>query len=293
LATERSWRAVVSDYLSLTKPGVMSLLLVTEFLSMVIAARGWPGLGLSAAALAGGACAAGGAAAINCWFDRDIDAVMGRTRHRPVPSGRIRPQAALALGLGLSVAGFLLFLLLVNLLAAVLAAAGGAFYVLVYTFWLKRTTKSNIVIGGAAGAVPPLVGWAAVTHGLGPVGLALFAVVFLWTPPHFWALSLIVRRDYAAVSVPMRPVVVGIRRTRTSILGYTLALVAFSCTLAIWLGPAELALALILGAPFIALSIAVLREAAGMRWARQLFRFSMLYLFVFFLGSAGVAVLAR
>jgi protoheme IX farnesyltransferase len=293
LASRRALGALASDYLSLTKPGVMSLLLVTEFLAMVIAARGWPGLGLSAAALAGGACASGGAATINCWFDRDIDAVMGRTRHRPLPSGRIRPEGALAFGVGLSILAFLLFFILVSPLAALLSAAGGAFYVFVYTFWLKRTTKSNIVIGGAAGAVPPLVGWAAVTHGVGPLGLALFALVFLWTPPHFWALSLIVRRDYAAVSVPMRPVVVGIRRTRTSILGYTLALVAFSCSLAIWLGPAELAVALLLGAPFIALSILVLREASGMRWARQLFRFSMLYLFVFFLGTAGVAVLAR
>ena len=284
---------LAADYLSLTKPGVMSLLLVTEFLAMVIASRGWPGLGLSLAALSGGACASGGAAAINCWFDRDIDAVMGRTRHRPLPSGRLGPEGALAFGLGLSLIGFLLFLLLVNPLAAVLAAAGGAFYVLVYTFWLKRTTKSNIVIGGAAGAVPPLVGWAAVTHGVGPLGLALFALVFLWTPPHFWALSLIVRRDYAAVSVPMRPVVVGVRRTRTSILGYTLALVAFSCTLAVWLGPWELAVALLLGAPFLTLSILVLGEASGMRWARQLFRFSMLYLFAFFLGTAGVAVFAR
>ncbi|MGC1184129.1 MAG: heme o synthase [Candidatus Dormiibacterota bacterium] len=290
---QRALSALVADYISLTKPGVMSLLLVTEFLAMVIAARGWPGLGLSLAALAGGACSSGGAAAINCWFDRDIDAVMGRTRHRPLPSGRIRPEGALAFGVALSLGGFLLFLLLVDPLAAVLSAAGGAFYVFVYTFWLKRTTKSNIVIGGAAGAVPPLVGWAAVTHGLGPVGLALFAVVFLWTPPHFWALSLIVRRDYAAVSVPMRPVVVGIRRTRTSIVGYTLALVAFSCALTIWLGWAELAVALLLGLPFIALSVLVLREAGGMRWARKLFQYSMLYLFAFFLGTAGVAVLAH
>ncbi len=271
----------------------MSLLLVTELLAMVIAARGWPGLGLTVAALAGGACASGGAAAINCWFDRDIDAIMGRTRRRPLPSGRIRAGGALAFGVGLSLAGFLIFLLLVNPLAALLSAAGGAFYVLVYTFWLKRSTKSNIVIGGAAGAVPPLVGWAAVTHGLGPLGLALFAVIFLWTPPHFWALSLIVRRDYAAVSVPMRPVVVGVRRTRTSIVGYAAALVAFSCVLAIWLGPFELAVALALGLPFLALSVMVLREASGMRWARQLFRFSMLYLFAFFLGTAGVAVLAH
>ncbi|HEY6538429.1 MAG TPA: heme o synthase [Candidatus Dormibacteraeota bacterium] len=285
--------ALLADYVSLTKPGVMSLLLVTEFLAMVIAARGWPGLGLTVAALAGGACASGGAAAINCWFDRDIDAVMGRTQHRPLPSGRIRPQGALAFGAGLSLLGLVVFLVWVNPLAALLAMAGGAFYVFVYTFWLKRTTKSNIVIGGAAGAVPPLVGWAAVTHGFGPLGLALFAVVFLWTPPHFWALSLIVRRDYAAVSVPMRPVVVGVERTRTSIVGYTLALVAFSCSLAIWLGWAELAVALALGAPFVLLSILVLREKGKMRWARQLFRFSMLYLFAFFLGTAGVAVLAH
>lgn len=293
LASSRVIKQVMSDYLSLTKPGVMSLLLVTEFLAMVIAARGWPGLGLSLAAIGGGACASGGAAAINCWFDRDIDAVMGRTRHRPVPAGRIRPGSALAFGVGLSLAGFLVFLTLVNPLAAVLSAAGGAFYVFIYTVWLKRTTKSNIVIGGAAGAIPPLVGWAAVTHGIGPIGLALFAVVFLWTPPHFWALSLIVRRDYAAVAVPMRPVVVGVKRTRTSIVGYTLLLVAFSCSLAIWLGPAELAVALLLGAPFVGLSVMVLREASGMRWARQLFRFSLIYLFVFFLGTAGVAVLAR
>ncbi len=271
----------------------MSLLLVTELLAMVTAARGWPGLGLTAAALAGGACASGGAAAVNCWFDRDIDAVMGRTRHRPVPSGRIRPGAALIFGLGLTVAGLLLFLTLVNPLAAGLSLFGGAFYVVVYTFWLKRSTKSNIVIGGLAGAVPPLVGWAAVTGGLGAIGLALFAVVFLWTPPHFWALSLIVRRDYAAVSVPMRPVVVGVRRTRSSIVGYTLVLVLFSCSLAIWLGWVELAVALVLGVPFVLLSVMVLREASGMRWARQLFRFSMVYLFAFFLGTAGVAVLGH
>lgn len=293
MGSERTWRAVLADYVSLTKPGVMSLLLATEFLAMVVAARGWPGLGLTAAALVGGALASGGAAAINCWFDRDIDAVMGRTKHRPLPSGRIGAPGALAFGLALSLLGFLTFLVLVNPLAALLSLAGGGFYVLVYTFWLKRSTKENIVIGGAAGAVPPLVGWAAVTHGLGPVGLALFAVIFLWTPPHFWALSLIVRRDYAAVSVPMRPVVVGVRRTRTGILAYTLALVAFSCALGIWLGWGEVVLAALLGVPFVALSLLVLREAQGMRWARQLFRFSLVYLFAFFLGTAVVAVIAR
>ncbi len=292
-AKARSWRAVVSDYVSLTKPRVMSLLLVTELLAMVTAARGWPGWGLTLWALVGGALASGGAAAINCWFDRDIDAVMGRTKHRPLPSGRIGATGALSFGLALSVAGFVVFLFLVNPLAALLSLAGGAFYVLIYTFWLKRSTKENIVIGGAAGAVPPLVGWAAVTHGLGPVGLALFAVIFLWTPPHFWALSLIVRRDYAAVAVPMRPVVVGVRRTRTGIVGYTVALLAFSCVLGVWLGPVEVALALVLGLPFLALSLLVLRENQGMRWARQLFRFSILYLFAFFVGTALVAVVAH
>jgi protoheme IX farnesyltransferase len=271
----------------------MSLLLLTELLAMVTAARGWPGWGLSIFALVGGALASGGASAINCWFDRDIDAVMGRTRNRPLPAGRIGAGRAVAFGIALTVAGFLVFALLVNPLAAALSLAGGAFYVFVYTFWLKRSTKENIVIGGAAGAMPPLVGWAAVTHGVGPVGLALFALVFLWTPPHFWALSIIIRRDYQAVAVPMRPVVVGVRRTKTSILAYTLVMVAASCSLAIWLGPFELVLALTLGLIFVALAGRVLMEAQGMRWARRLFQFSMLYLFAFFLGTALVSSLAR
>ncbi len=288
-----SLRGTVADYLSLTKPGVMSLLLLTEFLAMVIAARGWPGWGLSVAALAGGALASGGASAINCWFDRDIDAVMGRTRNRPVPAGRIAPARAVGFGILLSAAGFAVFLIWVNPLAAGLSLVGGAFYVFVYTFWLKRATKENIVIGGAAGAVPPLVGWAAVTHGVGPVGLALFAVIFLWTPPHFWALSMIIRRDYQAVAVPMRPVVVGLRRTRTGILTYAAVMLAASCGLGIWLGWVELAVALGLGVPFLLLSGQVVREVEGMRWARRLFQYSIFYLFAFFLGTALVAVLAR
>lgn len=292
-APARSLRAVLSDYVSLTKPRVMSLLLLTELLAMVTAARGWPGWGLTVFALVGGALASGGASAINCWFDRDIDAVMGRTRNRPLPAGRIGAGRAVVFGIGLTVAAFLDFALLVNPLAAVLSLAGGAFYVFVYTFWLKRSTKENIVIGGAAGAMPPLVGWAAVTHGVAPVGLALFALVFLWTPPHFWALSIIIRRDYQAVSVPMRPVVVGVRRTKTGILAYTLVMVAASCALAIWLGPFELLVALVLGIPFVVLAGKVLMEERGMRWARRLFQFSMIYLFAFFLGTALVASLAR
>lgn len=289
----RTVRGVLADYLSLTKPGVMSLLLVTEFLAMVTAARGFPGWGLSAAALAGGAMASGGASAINCWFDRDIDAVMGRTRDRPVPSGRIAPSSAVGFGLLLTVGAFLTFFALVNPLAAVLSLAGGAFYVLVYTFWLKRATKENIVIGGAAGAVPPLVGWAAVTHGVGPVGLGLFLLVFLWTPPHFWSLSLILKREYQAVSVPMRPVVVGNARTKSGILGYAVMMTIASCLLAIWLGPLELLVSLGLGLPFLLLGLRVFRDSAGNVWARRLFLFSIAYLFLFFLGTAAVSVFGR
>jgi protoheme IX farnesyltransferase len=284
---------VLADYVSLTKPGVMSLLLITEFLAMVTAARGFPGWGLTAAAVAGGALASGGASAINCWFDRDIDAVMGRTRHRPVPAGRISPGAALAFGLCLTVLAFATFWIAVNPLAAVLSLAGGSFYVLVYTFWLKRTTKENIVIGGAAGAVPPLVGWAAVTHEVGAVGLLLFLLVFLWTPPHFWSLSLILRRDYQAVSVPMRPVVVGVRRTKTGIVAYAVLMTVASCLPAIWLGPYQLLVALGLGLPFLALSLRVVGEMVGTRWAKRLFLFSMAYLFLYFLGTALVAVAGR
>ncbi|MHB8393706.1 MAG: heme o synthase [Candidatus Dormibacteria bacterium] len=289
----RTAKGVVADYLSLTKPGVMSLLLVTEFLAMVTAARGFPGWGLSMAAIAGGALASGGASAINCWFDRDIDAVMGRTRNRPVPAGRISASRAISFGVVLSATAFLTFFFLVNPLAAVLSLAGGAFYVFIYTFWLKRATKENIVIGGAAGAVPPLVGWAAVTHSVGLVGVALFVLVFLWTPPHFWALSLILKRDYQAVAVPMRPVVVGVRRTKTAIVGYAALMTLASCSLAIWLGPAQLIVSLGLGLPFMLLSVGVLMEREGTGRARLLFLFSIAYLFLFFLGTALVAVIAH
>ena len=287
----RPWAAVVADYVSLTKPRIMSLLLATEFLAMIVAARGWPGWVLTIEALGAGAMASGGASSINCWFDRDIDAVMGRTRGRPVPSGRIAPARALALGIGLSAVAFGVFAVGVNMLAAVLSLFGGAFYVLVYTMWLKRLTSQNIVIGGAAGAVPPLVGWAAVTHTVGPVALVLFGVIFLWTPPHFWALSLIVRRDYASVGVPMRPVVAGNRDTRRGIMVYSVLLVALSLTLAYWLGSAELAVGVVLGLIFLGLAGRVLLERGTTVWARRLFRFSLVYLFAFFLGTACVAVL--
>src|SRR6202048_3942327 len=216
--------SALADYLSLTKPRILLLLLITELGAMISASRGWPGTSLTLAALAGGALSAGGAAAVNCWFDRDIDAVMARTCTRPVPSGRIQPASALTFGMALSGLGVLLLALVTNLLAAGLALAGGLFYVFVYTIWLKRSTRQNIVLGGAAGAFPPLVGWAGVTGSIAPLALALFAVIFFWTPPHFWSLALLLRRQYREVGVPMLPVVASERETRRSIVAYAAVL---------------------------------------------------------------------
>ncbi|HLB75900.1 MAG TPA: heme o synthase, partial [Candidatus Dormibacteraeota bacterium] len=217
---------VVLDYVSLAKPRIIALLLVTALGGMMIAQRGWPSTGLVLMTLLGGALAAAGAGAINCWIDRDIDREMVRTRRRPLPDGRIAPAHALTFGIALGVLAFLLLAFEVNVLAASLAVAGLLFYVLVYTLWLKRSTPQNIVIGGAAGAVPPLVGWAAVTHGLDLTAVYLFAIIVFWTPPHFWALALRTKADYARARIPMLPVVVGERQARWQILGYTLLLVA-------------------------------------------------------------------
>ncbi|MEO6797892.1 MAG: heme o synthase [Candidatus Dormibacter sp.] len=285
-------RGVLADYLSLAKPRIMVLLLITEYTAMITAAKGWPGLSLSLAALAGGACSAGGASAINCWFDRDIDAVMARTCTRPVPAGRIRPNHALLFGLGLSLGGFLLLGLATNWLAASLAMAGGLFYVLVYTVWLKRSTRQNIVIGGAAGAFPPLVGWAAVTGSLSPLALALFAVVFFWTPPHFWSLALLLRRQYSAVQVPMLPVVAGDRTTRRAIVAYTLLLLAVSAVPSIWLGPVYGVAAFALGGAMLWMAIRVV-VTEGVTWAARLFHFSLAYLALLFGIAAVAAVLPR
>jgi protoheme IX farnesyltransferase len=230
-ATATAWeigglRRVAADYVTLTKPRVQLLLLLTTVSTMYVA--GDPSLGLVALTCLGGSLSAGGAAAVNHYWDRDIDARMARTATRPVPSGRVAPRAALTFGLVLGVLSFLELALAVNLLAASLALAGFLGYVLVYTIWLKRTTPQNIVIGGAAGAVPPLVGWAAVTGGLDPAALYLFAIVFYWTPPHFWALSLLMKDDYERVGVPMMPVVHGEAETRRQILLYTGLLVVLT-----------------------------------------------------------------
>ena len=217
-------RQVVSDYLQLTKPKVQSLLIFTTVATMYVA--GDPSLELVALTCLGGYLSAGGAGAVNHWYDRDIDAGMKRTADRPVPSGRVAPNAALIYGLVLVALAMLVLTIGVNPLAAALSFAGFLGYTLVYTVWLKRTTPQNIVIGGAAGAVPPLVGWAATTGGLSWTALYLFAIVFYWTPPHFWALSLLMKDEYAKAGVPMMPVVRGERETRKQILLYSLLLYA-------------------------------------------------------------------
>ena len=225
-------REVAAAYVKLTKPRIIELLLVTTVPAMFLAASGTPRFGLVIATLIGGTAAAGGANAINQYLDRDIDEVMRRTRHRPLPERAMAPTSALAFGIGLSVVAFCFLVVTVNLLAASLALSAGAFYVFVYTLWLKRRSAQNIVIGGAAGAVPVLVGWAAVTGRVGLPAVGLFLIVFLWTPPHFWALSLRYREDYRAAGVPMLPVVAGVARTVRQIKGYSIALVAVTVAFA-------------------------------------------------------------
>ncbi len=217
-------RQVAADYLALTKPKVQSLLLLTPVAAMLVA--GDPSVQLVLLTCLGGYLSAGGAGAVNHYSDRDIDALMARTASRPVPAGRVSPRAALAFGCTLAALSFALLSLTVNLLAASLALSGFLGYVLVYTVWLKRRTPQNIVIGGAAGAIPPLVGWAAVEGSLSGTSLYLFAIVFFWTPPHFWALSLLMKDEYARVGVPMLPVVRGEAETRRQILLYSVLLYA-------------------------------------------------------------------
>jgi protoheme IX farnesyltransferase len=280
---------VAADYVALLKPRIILLLLVTELGAMIVAARGWPAAGLTLGSLMGGALAAGGAGAINCWFDRDIDAVMPRTRRRAIAAGRIAPEAGLAFGITVALAGVALVALSSNMLAAVLTAAGGLVYVFVYTMWLKRTTPQNIVIGGAAGAFPPLVGWAAATGSLTPLAWVFFAIIFFWTPPHFWALALVLRRQYAAANVPMLPVVVGAGRTRRAIVVYTIPMVGVSLVPWLWLGPIYGLAAIILGGVFLALARRASHTDAG-HAAVTLFHYSLAYLALLFIAASLAAV---
>jgi heme o synthase len=285
---EAAPRASVRDYVTLTKPRIMSLLLLTALGAMFVGAEGAPPAGLVAATMVGLALACGGASSLNHFIDRDIDKLMGkRTRARPLAAERMPPERALEFGLTLSAFSFVLLASTVNVLTAALALVGNLFYVLVYTRWLKRSTPQNIVIGGAAGAVPTLVGWAAATGNLTLPALCLFLIVFLWTPPHFWALALLIRRDYEAAKIPMLPVVRGERETTRQILIYTVVLVAFTTTPFVWgpLGLAYLAAALLLGGGFLWLALALRRQTSPRR-AAVLFHFSLLYLALLFVAMA-------
>ncbi|MDX6669267.1 MAG: heme o synthase [Solirubrobacteraceae bacterium] len=274
-------RQLLADYLTLTKPKVQSLLLTTTVATMYVA--GDPPIGLVVLTCIGGYLSAGGAGAVNHYWDRDIDARMARTATRPVPAGRIAPRAALWFGIVLATAAFAELSLAVNPLAAVLSLAGFVGYVGVYTIWLKRSTPQNIVIGGAAGAVPPLVGWAATTGSLRWTAVYLFAIIFYWTPPHFWALSLLMKDEYAKVGIPMLPVARGERETRRQILLYTLLLYGVSqlpfC--AGGFGPLYLVASMVLGGLFIAGAVMLYRRA-DRRWALRLYLFSLAYLALLF-----------
>ena len=272
---------VARDYISLLKLRIVALLDATAIGVMIPAAHGHPRIAAVLAVLVGGTLAAGGAHAVNCWFDRDIDAEMIRTRTRPVPGGRIPPWHALAIGSALNALAFVVLWTWTNLLAALLALGGTLIYVFVYTMWLKRLTPQNIVIGGAAGAIPPLVGWAAVTGRLDLTALALFAVIFFWTPPHFWALAQVIKADYARARIPMLPVVAGERSAKRqsvvyAVLTLVVSIIPFFTGFA---GEIYLAGAIVLGLGLVAISAL---DLSGSRWTRRLFTYSLVYMALLF-----------
>ena len=281
--SRQSVGSVVRDYVTLTKPKIISLLLVTAAGGMFLAEQGLPSLMMLAWVWIGGALASGGANAINQHLDRDIDREMRRTQSRPVAGQRVSPRYALAFGIGLNAAAFALLATLVNPLAAVLTLLASLFYVFVYTLWLKRTTPNNIVIGGAAGAVPPMVGWVAVTGSLDLPAVYLFAIIFFWTPPHFWALSLLIQGDYEQAGVPMLPVVSSRRQTTLHIFLYSVALTGLTLMFALLpeVGLIYLASAAALGAPFIYLAWRLWRDDTRGR-AKATYLYSLAYLALLF-----------
>ncbi|HLF70656.1 MAG TPA: heme o synthase [Dehalococcoidia bacterium] len=278
-----SLRETLGAYFALTKPRIIELLLVTTFPAMVVAANGIPNLWLVLATLVGGSLAAGGANTINCYLDRDIDAIMHRTHSRPIPAGLIAPERALIFGASLSIISFIFLTLTVNLLTASLAVSAILFYVFIYTIWLKRSTVENIVIGGAAGAVPPLCGWAAVTGSLDAAPLIMFAVIFLWTPPHFWALAIRYRDDYAEAHVPMLPVTHGALEARRRSFVYAVVTVAVSLALYLTgdVGIVYLAIAGAFGLGFVWLAWLQIQQAT-VKAAMNLFKYSTSYLGIVF-----------
>jgi protoheme IX farnesyltransferase len=279
-----SWRATVGDYIAMTKPRVMSLLLLTATAGMFLGARGVPGGALLAVVLAGGMLASGGASALNMWFEEDLDRRMGRTKARPVAEGRVTPRNALLFGITLNILSFVILATWANLLAAGLAMLGTVLYFGLYTVWLKRATVHNIVIGGAAGAIPPLVGYAAVTGTLHLTAWYLFAIIFFWTPPHFWALALMIKNDYRRAGVPMLPVVRGDRETKLQILLYSVLVAAVSIlyyTADPALGYIYLTGAAVSGGVLIYMAARLYWNAPrGYAWS--LYKFSLLYLAVLF-----------
>ena len=276
-------RSVVADFVTLTKPRIMLLILITAYGAMAFAAGGFPPADVTIATLFGLGLSSGGASALNHYYDRDIDALMHRTALRPIPAGRVAPDTAMGFGIGLIVSSFAVLALYVNLLTALLAVGGAVFYVVVYTIWLKRRTTQNIVIGGAAGAVPPLVGWAAITGEIGLAAVFMFAIIFYWTPPHFWALAILAKEEYAKAGVPMLPVVRGERETARQILLYTVLLTGVTVLpfLAGSFGATYLTIALVLDAAFLVFAVQLVRGATRPA-ARNVFLYSLAYLALVF-----------
>jgi len=286
-------RARLAGYLALTKPRIIELLLITTVPTMVVADQGIPSGWLMLNTIIGGAFAAGGANAINMFVDRDIDALMERTKNRPLVTGLISPRAGLTFAIALEIVAFFWLWYWVNLLTAVLGVAACLFYVFVYTLWLKRTSKSNIVIGGAAGAVPVLIGWSSVTNSLGWAPIVLFAVMFYWTPPHFWALAIKYKDDYASADVPMLPSVVSLHATAMRILMYTLVLWGLTLVFSpvAGMGAIYFVAAVVLGAIFTAMAVALLRDPTT-KAAMKLFTYSITYITLLF-GAMALDVLVR
>jgi protoheme IX farnesyltransferase len=285
--TDRGLAATAAAFVMLTKPRIIELLLITTVPSMIVAEGGMPDLWLVLMTVAGGTLAAGGANTFNMYIDRDIDRLMKRTQGRPLVTGAVSPRAALLFGFALEITAFVLFVTWVNLLAGLLAVGACLFYVFIYSLWLKRTSKQNIVIGGAAGAAPALIGWAAVTGSLALSPILLFGIIFFWTPPHFWALAIKYADDYEAASVPMLPVVASIRSTAIQMFGYTIVVIAFSLWFHVVAGTSFLYLtvALVGGLLFLWRTIGLLRRPNAVQ-AMKVFTFSIVYLGALFVAIA-------
>lgn len=277
---------IISNYVALTKPKIQVMLLFTELCAMIVADHGMPNLRTAIAALFGLALSGAGSAAINMWYDRDIDAIMQRTANRPIPAGRVRTLPPLVYGIVLTVVSVLVLWLYVNPLSAALSGAGALYYAVVYTMWLKRRTPQNIVIGGGAGAFPPLVGWAAVTGHIGLAPIIMFAIIFFWTPPHFWALALYKNEDYTRAGVPMMPVVRGATSTKIQSLIYTVVLTATAVSLYFtgYVGSLYTTVAVIVNLIFLGINVRLFFEPnTSMKWAKRTFVASIVYLPIVFL----------